>query len=106
MLDPTSVYKVILAIIKAFFDCAVISKPKNTHSPPGPLVPRPVPAAAFEPAVLLSPSLPVPQRTVAASAADKLVPLAPVASHILRKKTNIKFGPSIHKAHSQEKDKN
>ena len=48
-------------------------------------MPRPVPAAAFEPAVLLSPSRPVPQRTVAASAADKLAPLAPTASHILKK---------------------
>ena len=89
MLDPTSVYKVILAIIKVSFGCPVISKPKNTYSPPGLLVLRPVPAAAFEPAVLLSPSLPVPQRTVAASAADKPVPLAPAASHILTKNPNI-----------------
>lgn len=55
-------------------------------------MPRPVPAAASEPAVLLSPSLPVPQRTVAASAADKLVPLAPAASRILTKDPNIKLG--------------
>ena len=56
-------------------------------------MPRPVPAAAFEPAVLLSPSLPVPQRKAAVSAADKLVPLAPAASHILTKnKTNIQVG--------------
>ena len=69
-------------------------KPKNTHSPPGLLGPRPVPAAAFEPAALLSPSLPVPPRIAAASAADKLVPLAPAASHILTKnKNNIKVGP-------------
>lgn len=64
----------------------MILKPENTHSPPGLLVPRPVPAAAFEPAVLLSPSLPVPQRTAAASVADRLVLLAPAASHILTKK--------------------
>lgn len=55
-------------------------------------MPRPVPAAVSEPAVLLSPSLPVPQRTVAASAADKLVPLAQAASHILTKDPNIKVG--------------
>ena len=51
-------------------------------------MPRPVLAAAFEPAVLLSPSLPVPQRTAAVSAADKLVPLVPAASRILIKKQN------------------
>lgn len=58
-------------------------------------MPRPVPAAAFEPAVLLFPSLPVPQHRVAASAADRLVPLALAASHILTKDPNIKVGPSL-----------
>ena len=56
-------------------------------------MPRPVLAAAFEPAVLLSPSLPVPQRTAASSAADKLVPLVPAASRISTKnKTNVQVG--------------
>ena len=69
-----------------FFGCPKISTPQNTYSPPGLLVLRPVPAAAFEPAVLLSPFLPVLQRTAAASVVDKLVPLAPAASHILTTK--------------------
>lgn len=54
----------------------------HPSSPPGLPVPRPAPAAVSEPAVLLSLSLPVLQRTVAVSVVGKPVPPALTVSHI------------------------
>lgn len=52
------------------------------------LAPRPVPVVVSDPVVLLFPSPPVLQRTVAASVVDKLVPLAPAAFHTYKNKGN------------------
>ena len=73
----------LIELLQVLLSCTVISKSTgNPHSPPGPLVLRPAPAVASEPAVLLFPSLPVPQRTAASSVVDRPAPLAPAASHI------------------------
>lgn len=58
------------------------------YSPPRQLAPRPVPVVVSDPVVLLFPSPPVLQRTVAASVVDKLVPLAPAAFHTYKNKGN------------------
>lgn len=60
----------------------------NLYLPPRQLAPRPVPVVVSDPVVLLFPSPPVLQRTVAASVVDKLVPLAPAAFHTYKNKGN------------------
>lgn len=58
------------------------------YLPPRQLAPRPVLVVVSDPVVLLFPSPPVLQRTVAASVVDKLVPLAPAAFHTYKNKGN------------------
>lgn len=60
----------------------------HLYLPPRQLAPRPVPVVVSDPVVLLFPSPPVLQRTVAASVVDKLVPLAPAAFHTYKNKGN------------------